>query len=197
MADAVMALISTLTGDDGTTGLMGPERVSKDDLRIEALGALDEAQSMLGLARSYAAGATAEVILAIQRELYRVMGEVSTYGQPNGEATAHEFNLWTLPAHIEALETDIKAWRESISGQFIIPGASSLDGALHVGRALVRRAERRLVSVQRAGVAVNPDSLRYLNRLSDWVYAFAQHVLANPPVAARTTPKGRSRKLKN
>lgn len=180
-----MATITTHTGDDGTTGLLGPERVSKDDPRIEALGALDEAQSALGFARAFARPAAAERLLAIQRALYRLMGELSTSGQPNGDQIAREYDLWTTVEQVEALERDILAWREAAPSQFIIPGDSPFDGALHLGRALVRRAERRVVTLDRAGLLANPQSLRYLNRLSDWLYLFAQQEASRPPLIAR------------
>ncbi|MCS7003049.1 MAG: cob(I)yrinic acid a,c-diamide adenosyltransferase, partial [Dehalococcoidia bacterium] len=184
-----MATITTHTGDNGTTGLLGPERVRKDDPRIEALGALDEAQSALGLARSFAPPLVAERLLAIQRELYRVMGELSTSGQPDGVNTAKEFDLWTSAEQVEALEREIVAWRETIPSQFIIPGDNPLDGALHLSRALIRRAERRVVTLEHHGLLSNPETLRYLNRLSDWVYTYAQVISASPPVPARARRK--------
>ncbi|GIW08714.1 MAG: ATP--cob(I)alamin adenosyltransferase [Dehalococcoidia bacterium] len=180
-----MATITTHTGDDGTTGLLGPERVPKDDPRIEALGALDEAQSALGLARAFARPEAAERLLVIQRALYRLMGELSTAGQPNGDELAREYDLLTTEEQIDELERDILAWREAAPSQFIIPGESPFDGAVHLGRALVRRAERRVVSLDRAGQLSNLRSLRYLNRLSDWLYLFAQRESAQPPVIAR------------
>jgi cob(I)alamin adenosyltransferase len=186
-----MATITTHTGDDGTTGLLGPERVSKDDPRIEALGALDEAQSALGLARAFARPEAAERLLAIQRALYRLMGELSTSGQPNGEQLARDYDLLTTAEQVDELERDILAWRDAAPSQFIIPGASPFDGAVHLGRALVRRAERRVVTLDRAGQLSNGHSLRYLNRLSDWLYLFAQHEAAQPPLIARE--RGRRR----
>ncbi len=190
-----MAQISTHTGDDGTTGLLGPERVAKDDQRIEALGALDEAQSALGLARAFAGPAAAERLLDIQRQLYRLMGELSTSGQPRGEETARTYEMWTDAAQVDALDKDIETWRVTVPGQFIIPGASPFDGAVHFGRALVRRAERRVVALQRGGQLTNPQSLRFLNRLSDWLFVFAQHEASQPPVAARVR-KRRSKTTK-
>lgn len=188
-----MATITTHTGDDGTTGLLGPERVAKDDPRIEALGALDEAQSALGLARAFAPPNAAERLLAIQRALYRLMGELSTSGQPNADQVAREYDLLTTPEQVDDLERDILAWRDAAPSQFIIPGSSPFDGAVHLGRALVRRAERRVVTLDRAGLLANPHSLRYLNRLSDWLYLFAQQEAAQPPVAARERTRRRKR----
>jgi cob(I)alamin adenosyltransferase len=180
-----MAKITTHTGDDGTTGLLGPERVAKDDPRIEALGALDEAQSALGIARALAQGEAAERLLAIQRALYRLMGELSTSGQPNAEELARSYNLWTTTDEVDALEAEIVEWRETAPSQFIIPGDTPFDGAIHFGRALVRRAERRVVALQRAKLLTNIETLRYLNRLSDWLYLFAQHEAMKPPIVAR------------
>ena len=181
----VMATITTRTGDDGTTGLLGPERVPKDDLRIEALGALDEAQSALGLARALASAGAGQRLLAIQRALYRLMGELSTLGQPDAEALVRTYDLATSAEQVAELEREIFAWREAAPSQFILPGSSPFDGALHLGRALVRRAERRVVSLQRQGYALNPETVRYLNRLSDWLYLFAQHEANTPPPLAR------------
>lgn len=184
-----MATISTHTGDGGETGLLGPNRVPKDDPIIEALGALDEAQSAIGLARAHAADAAAARLIEIQRSLYRLMGEISTSGQPDGEITARQHDMWTTSEQVDALERDIVAWRATVPAAFIIPGDSPFDGAIHLGRALVRRAERRLVSMRRDGLLANPETLRFVNRLSDWLYVFAQHEGAGPVVASRTKPK--------
>jgi cob(I)alamin adenosyltransferase len=180
-----MAQITTHTGDDGTTGLMGPNRVRKDDAIIEALGALDEAQAAIGLARSFARPEISELLFAVQRELYRVMGEVATAGQPKGEETAREHGMRTLPDHVDALEADVLRWRESLPSAFIIPGATPFDGAIHVARSLARRAERRIVTLLASGAFENQDTQRYVNRLSDWLFVLAQHELEAPAALAR------------
>lgn len=187
-----MATITTHTGDDGTTGLLGPERVAKDDPRIETLGALDEAQSALGLARAFAAPAAAERLLEIQRALYRLMGEISTSGQPDGDRIVRDYDLATSEEQVGALERDIIQWREQVPSQFIIPGSSPFDGAIHLGRSLVRRAERRVVTLDRTGQLGNPHSRRYLNRLSDWLYLFGQTEAAQPPLVARERKRRKS-----
>lgn len=151
------------TGDDGTTGLLGGGRSSKDDPRIEAFGTVDEASSALGLARSLSSHARVTSICEeLQRGLYAVGAELGT----NPEA-GKSF-VRTGRVEIEQLEELIRELEAAapMPEGFILPGATPASGALDLARAIVRRAERRCVTLERAGGLDNPDVRRWLNRLS-------------------------------
>lgn len=151
------------TGDDGTTGLLGGGRSSKDDPRIEAFGTVDEASSALGLARSLSSHARVTSICEeLQRGLYAVGAELGT----NPEA-GKSF-VRTGRVEIERLEELIRELEAAapMPEGFILPGATPASGALDLARAIVRRAERRCVTLERAGGLANPDVRRWLNRLS-------------------------------
>jgi len=167
--------IVTKGGDGGETGLLYGGRVPKDDLHTEAYGALDEAISALGLARSLEnAGERAERLLALQRELFVVGAELAT-GQGHRDDLQKHFAVVT-PGMVEALHAEVRALEASVPlpAGFVIPGGTTLAAALDVARTLVRRAERRTVALQRAGELENPDVLRYLNRCSDLLFMLAR-----------------------
>lgn len=157
-------------GDDGTTDLLGA-RVAKDDPRVEVLGALDEATSAIGLARSLAAdGRVREGLVAVQRDLYRIMAELAF--TPDLRPAAFELGAdrvdW-LGAETDALAATIDLPRE-----FILPGESTPGAALDVARTVTRRAERQVVALAHAGHEVNPTILGYLNRLSSLLFIAAR-----------------------
>ena len=157
--------VSTGRGDDGTTTLLGSGRMSKNDPRIEALGDIDEASSFLGLARAEAEGDLAEVLLALQRLLYRVMGDVA---MPREENAVGEGDL-------RSVEKALEEWRSKteIPREFVVPGETRLGALLDVARSVVRRAERSLVAggYERE----HPYALRVTNRLSDLLFVVARH----------------------
>ncbi|TMF32894.1 MAG: cob(I)yrinic acid a,c-diamide adenosyltransferase [Chloroflexi bacterium] len=151
------------TGDDGTTGLLGGGRSPKDDPRIEAFGTVDEASSALGLARALTSHARVTSICEeLQRGLYAVGAELGT--NPEADKTF----VVTGPPQIQRLEQLISELEsEAVMPQgFILPGATPASGALDLARAITRRAERRCVTLERAGGLPNPDVRRWLNRLS-------------------------------
>jgi cob(I)alamin adenosyltransferase len=158
--------VSTGRGDDGTTTLLGAGRLGKDDPRVRVLGDIDEASSFLGLARSEAGeGDLAELLLSLQRLLYRIMGDVA---MPNEENTVGESDL-------EFVQSALAEWRgrTEIPRAFVVPGESRLGALLDVSRSVVRRAERSLVA---AGyVEVHPQALRIINRISDVLFVAARH----------------------
>lgn len=136
--------------------------MSKDDVRIEAAGALDEASAALGLARATASPRTGEILLEVQRDLYRMMSEVSAAP----EAAAHlarldEPRVTWLESQIDDLARQVEAPRG-----FILPGDSLSSAALDLARTIVRRAERRVTRLAREGRVGNPALQAYLNRLS-------------------------------
>lgn len=162
--------VATRRGDDGTTTLLGAGRLSKSDARIIILGDIDEASSFLGLARAEAVDPvsgedTAGLLIALQRLLYRVMGDVAMPGEANqvGETD------------LEDLENKLEEWRgrTEIPNEFIIPGESRLGALLDVARSVVRRAERSLVAGEYA--KEHPHALKVVNRLSDLLFVVARN----------------------
>lgn len=155
------------TGDDGYTRLLGAGRVAKDHGRIEALGALDEANAALGIARSFSSAPGApELLVHIQRDLYALMSEVASTPQ-----TAATFR--TVGAgHVEWLEQQVERIQPLAAGpgEFIVPGDSPGGAFLDLARAVVRRAERRVAALFHQGELQNGELLRYLNRLSTLIF---------------------------
>lgn len=153
----------TRKGDNGTTGLLGPGRVPKYELRMETLGAIDEATAHLGMARAIcSAPGLAEIILQVQRDLYQLMAEVAA--PPESAAQFRKIDS----ARVEWLEeqTDTLTSRVNMPREFIVPGDSVSSAVLDTARAVVRRAERRVTELHARGEIENNDLLRYLNRLS-------------------------------
>jgi cob(I)alamin adenosyltransferase len=160
------------TGDDGTTGLLGGGRSAKDDPRIEAFGTVDEASSALGLARALSSHARVNSICEeLQRGLYAVGAELGT----NPEA-GKSF-VTTGQAEIEMLEDLIRELEAAapMPDGFILPGATPASGALDLARAIVRRAERRCLTLERAGGLTNPEVRRWLNRLSLLLFVLGRY----------------------
>jgi cob(I)alamin adenosyltransferase len=158
-------------GDDGYTGILGPGRVPKDDLRPEAYGTVDEAQAALGLVRaSDCTSRTDEILLAVQRELYLLMAELAAAGDADSPFAGR-----VSAAHVEQLE----AWIAGVEAQidvpreFVIPGDSRPGAALHLARTVVRRAERSAVRLHRERLMENDQVVRYLNRLSSLLFVLA------------------------
>jgi cob(I)alamin adenosyltransferase len=156
--------VSTGRGDDGTTTLLGSGRMGKNDPRIVALGDVDEASSFLGLARAETEEEVGELLIGLQRLLYRVMGDVA---MPKEEDVVGEDDL-------EFLDGALQEWRgrTEIPGEFVIPGESRVGALLDVARSVVRRAERSLIA---AGYAdAHPHAVRVVNRLSDLLFVLAR-----------------------
>lgn len=162
--------VATRRGDDGTTTLLGAGRLSKSDAQIIILGDIDEASSFLGLARAEAVDSVSGediegLLIALQRLLYRVMGDVAMPSEANqvGETD------------LEDLENKLEEWRgrTEIPNEFIIPGESRLGALLDVARSVVRRAERSLVAGEYA--TQHPHALKVVNRLSDLLFVVARN----------------------
>lgn len=173
------ARVTTRTGDGGGTSLFGTERVRKHDPRIEALGDLDEAQSALGVARAQASGVIAETILSLQRGLYTAMSEVAT--PADDRERLHQRIDALAVATIDELAAAVRATAR-IEGVFVVPGEDKLSAALDLARAIVRRAERRVVALADVGTVDGTHLIPWLNRLSDVVFVLARSV--EPRVAA-------------
>ena len=171
-----MVGIYTRKGDDGTTGLWYGGRVAKSDLRPEAYGAVDEAASALGLARA-AARDQPEIhadLVRLQTELFVAGAELAT--APEAADRLEDGVSRVSDAMVERLEADIDRYmaRVDLPPKFVLPGGTELSARLDVARAAVRRAERRVVDIQRAGELADTTVLRFLNRASDAVYAMAR-----------------------
>ena len=165
--------VSTGRGDDGTTTLLGSGRMPKDDLRIAVLGDVDEASSFLGLARTEAETELGEVLIEVQRLLYRVMGDVA---MPKEDNFVGEKDL-------AFVEDAFEEWRSrtELPNEFVIPGESRLGALLDVSRSVVRRAERSLVA---AGYAEeHPYAIRTINRLSDLLFILARNADGENPLS--------------
>jgi cob(I)alamin adenosyltransferase len=164
--------IYTKTGDDGTTGLYYGGRVRKDSSQIEINGAVDEAQSAIGLARAESAAKSElnERLAALERDLYMLMAEVAT-APVNRHKLKAGASLVTEEM-VLALERDIDELRErpDIPSDFTVPGENRVSAALDFARTIVRRAERLAVSDPTEGSYV----IAYLNRLSDLLWAMAR-----------------------
>ena len=170
--------IYTKTGDTGETGLFAGPRVRKDDPRIEAYGAVDELNAVLGLARCEALPTAIEKTLtAVQHELFAVGAELASPDPVKaGTAWIAESHVAALEQAIDALETQVPPLR-----QFILPAGNRAACTIHLARGVCRRAERRLVTLaHEPGTQISDVLIRYLNRLSDYLFVAsrATNVLA-------------------
>ena len=165
MSDDKRPPVSTRGGDDGTTTLLGAGRISKHDARIIVLGDVDEASSSIGLTRAESDGDMEELLIGLQRLLYRIMGDVA---MPEEENAVGESELGYLDAALEEWRN-----RTEIPNEFVIPGETRLGALLDVSRSVVRRAERSLAA---AGYAeAHPDAFKAVNRLSDVLFVVARN----------------------
>ena len=170
--------IYTRSGDAGTTGLGSGERRRKDDLRIEAYGTVDEANSAIGLARAFlsdmvAGVALAESLVVIQNDLFDLGADLCV---PE-TAKRSEGRLRVSDTQVERLEREIDFMNESLAPlkSFVLPGGVPAAAYLHLARTVVRRAERLMVEL--AGQEkVNPAAIRYANRLSDHLFVASRYV---------------------
>jgi cob(I)alamin adenosyltransferase len=182
--------VATGKGDDGTTGLLFGGRIPKDDLRTDAYGAIDEAVAALGVARVslHDAGLDdlSSLILRLQRELFVVGAELATNPSAvdrlrDGVTRVSEQMLSGLEADLAELEADLEMPRE-----FVVPGESAASAALEVARTVVRRAERRIVTLEREASLAGSWVVPYVNRLADLLWVLAR--AAERAEHAGTTP---------
>jgi cob(I)alamin adenosyltransferase len=165
--------IYTRTGDQGSAGLVDGSRVSKSSLRMAAIGEVDEANAAIGVAMAaLGAGDVGNKLLKIQNELFDLGADVATPGEVEGA-------LRIVAGQVERLEREIDAMNEALEplASFILPSGSAGVSALHLARAIVRRAERAAVALNEAE-PLNPHLLAYLNRLSDHLFVAARFVAA-------------------
>jgi cob(I)alamin adenosyltransferase len=166
-----VAKIYTGTGDDGTTGLVGGQRVPKDSPLIEACGSLDELNAHIGVVRSCGLPDDVNRMLQnIQSNLFTIGTQIATPEGSNIKSQRiSDEEVGHLEHAIDALENTLPPLR-----QFILPGGSMAAAALHLARTVARRAERRCVTLSRSG-KIDPQVLRYLNRLSDLCFLLARY----------------------
>ena len=166
------ARVATRTGDGGETSLFSKDRVPKTDPRIVALGDLDEAQAVIGIARSLAPRSSlARELIELQRGLYLAMAEVATPRADLGRLKERidRAAVARLDAGLEKLKT-----ATPVEGRFVIPGDNPFSAALDHARTVVRRAERSVVACVAAGFASEESLLPWLNRLSDLIFVLAR-----------------------
>jgi cob(I)alamin adenosyltransferase len=165
--------IFTRTGDDGTTALGGGQRVSKDDLRVQAYGTVDELNSLIGVALANGLCQRLELELeTIQNELFHLGSDLCFL-----EADKEKYAIPQIEErHLERLESLIKNLNEVVGPlmNFILPGGVIGAANLHVARTVCRRAEREVISLSRTE-GVSPYVVPYLNRLSDALFVMARY----------------------
>ncbi len=179
-----MSKLYTGKGDDGTTGLFFGGRVAKDADRPEAFGTVDEAQATIGLARAEAGrgGELDTMLVGLERDLYVLMAELATASENHHKLTPAQTSVTAeMVDHLEALTDDLGS-RFDFPTEFVVPGQSELSARLDVARTVVRRAERRSVTVADDGSQVVP----YLNRLSSVLWTMARWVEADDTLLSRT-----------
>jgi cob(I)alamin adenosyltransferase len=181
-----MAKVTTGTGDDGYTGLLGDERVAKYAPLPDTFGTVDEATSALGLARAMTTQQNVkDIIYRVQNELYLLMGELAVphenYDKMKDKMT------YITKEHVHYLEQTEEALKQEVEipNKFIIPG-DTLDGAaLDLARTIIRRAERMAVKLLHEGIIENAEVVHYLNRLSDLIFILARYIEVKSSLAER------------
>ena len=165
--------IYTRTGDDGTTGLAAGPRRKKADIRMIAIGDVDETNAAIGLARLFEAGEYDAALARIQNDLFDLGADLAT--PDTGEALPYE-PLRIVASQVEWLEAEIDRLNGVLSPlkSFILPGGSALSAHLHMARTVCRRAERAMTKLADAE-AVSKPALHYINRLSDFLFVAARH----------------------
>jgi cob(I)alamin adenosyltransferase len=170
----VLNRIYTRTGDDGTTALGSGERRKKYDLRVAAYGTLDELNAALGLARLYIADQALDRLLAhIQNDLFDAGAELclSQKGPGGARMTITDAQVEWLEQEIDKLNAELSPLRS-----FILPGGRPAAAYLHLARTICRRAERLIVELaEKSSESVTSPALRYVNRLSDFLFVLARY----------------------
>ena len=164
--------IYTKKGDAGETSLTGGARVGKDNDRVAAYGDVDEANAAIGLARNHTTGDADKALARIQNDLFDLGADLSTpvsETEENALRIAGDQVVW-LEQQIDALNENLAPLKS-----FVLPGGSPASGALHLARTVVRRAERKAVALARKE-DLNPEALKYLNRLSDYLFVLSRHL---------------------
>ncbi len=169
--------IYTRTGDDGTTGLVDGSRTPKDAPRMAAIGDVDELNAALGIVALHLVGEALARVRMIQNDLFDLGADLATPGE---DFMPGEMTLRIVPAQVARLEEELDVMNASLLPltSFILPGGAPAGAALHIARTTCRRAERTAVTAARA-VSLNPEALKYLNRLSDYLFVMGRAVNNN------------------
>jgi cob(I)alamin adenosyltransferase len=166
-----LSKIVTRTGDDGTTGLGDGSRVAKDCARVEAVGTVDEANSVIGIVLAVAAvpDEIRDCLVEVQHDLFELGGELCIPGHSAIDQP-----------YIDRLESDVERFNEDLPPlkDFILPGGGEAAAACHLARTVVRRAERRAITLA-GSESLRPEVTRYLNRLSDLLFVIARVLARN------------------
>jgi cob(I)alamin adenosyltransferase len=173
----VLNRIYTRTGDKGTTALAAGGRRSKHDLRIEAYGTVDETNACIGLVRLHTAGHEIDAMLGrIQNDLFDLGADLATV--ETDKPLPYE-PLRITQAQVDRLEQEIDRLNGELSvlRSFVLPGGTPAAAALHLARTTCRRAERRVVELmEKPDEKVSPEAVKYLNRLSDFLFVASRYV---------------------
>lgn len=164
----VLNRIYTRTGDKGETALSNGVRVPKTHELVAAYGTTDELNSVVGLARLYAGDEMAVMLDRIQNELFDLGADLATPLDTPGD-----YHLRMIASQTARLEREIDAMNKDLAPlrSFILPGGTALSAHLHMARTVARRAERAILAIEGA---INPETIRYTNRLSDWFFVAAR-----------------------
>jgi len=178
----VLNKIYTKTGDDGSTALSTGERRPKHDLRVAAYGTVDEANACIGMARIHIGGMDGPVdamLARIQNDLFDLGADLAT---PETDEAPQFEPLRIIETQVKRIEADIDALNANLKPlrSFILPGGSAAAAALHLARTVSRRAERAMTELaQTPGETVNAQALRYINRVSDFLFVASRAVNEN------------------
>lgn len=169
----VLNKIYTKTGDKGETALGDGSRVAKTSPRVEAYGTVDELNSIVGIAVFHAEGKIREQLQTIQNDLFDLGADLCVPVTQNVEAEYPPLRM--VKAQVERLENEIDQVNKDLSPlrSFVLPGGTLLASYLHQCRTVARRAERLTVGLSKEE-PINPDTIKYLNRLSDWFFVMAR-----------------------
>lgn len=162
--------IYTRGGDGGETSLAGGERRAKTDQRFAAMGAVDEANAAIGMARNHTGEETDETLARVQNDLFDLGADLATPGDNEGALRITDAQTNRLEREIDAINAGLQAL-----SSFVLPGGSPASSHIHLARTIVRRAEREMVALNQKEV-LNPAALRYINRLSDLLFVLARHL---------------------
>ncbi len=168
----------TKTGDDGTTGLVDGSRIAKNDPRMAAIGDIDELNSVVGVA-IYAV--TDDDLVAklrmIQNDLFDLGADLATPADEDDVFVPSDMVLRIIPGQVERLEREIDVLNDNLEPltSFILPGGNEAAAAIHLARAVARRAERTAVDAAQK-MAINPQALAYINRLSDYLFVLGRAI---------------------
>ena len=161
-------IIATRGGDGGETSLGDGSRLRKDSLRIEAIGAVDEANAALGLLRLHTTGEPDAMLARIQNDLFDLGADLCVPGEAGERLRLADTQSARLEAELAAMNAGLPALRS-----FVLPGGTPAGAHAHLARTLARRAERSVVALA-AAETVNPAVIRYLNRLSDHLFVLSR-----------------------